>query len=181
MSIAVADRREALAELEAGQVDVAICPGLETDARFNCIPLFEDELVFAMAPSHPWAANPPATLAAIGAEPLLTFRRNTYSWQLLMNHFAAHRIQPTIALDCDSMTTIREMARLGMGVAILARWAISTDVATGQLVWAPMAPRPVVRKWAAFSLASRRLSLDQSVLIEQLQRCPANSTKLNIC
>lgn len=170
VSIGVADRRESLVELGAGRVDVAVCPGSEPDERFDRIALFNDELVFAMAPTHPWASAPPTDPAAIGAEPLLTYRRHTYTWQLIQNHFTTDGIHPTIALDCDSVVTIREMARLGMGVAILARWAIASEVAAGQLACAPLGVRPLVRKWAAFTLRTRRLSLAQTLFIEQLRR-----------
>jgi len=170
ISISVADRRESLAELGAGRVDVAVCPGSEPDERFDRFPLFNDELVFVMAPSHPWASSPPTDPAVIGAEPLLTYRRHTYTSQLIQSHFTSVGIHPTIALDCDSVVTIREMARLGMGVAVLARWAIASEVAAGHLAWAPLGLRPLVRKWAAFSLRTRRLSLAQTLFIEQLRR-----------
>lgn len=169
ISISVADRRESLIELGEGRVDVAVCPGVEPDERFDRIPLFQDEMVFVMSPVHPWATRPPVDPAVIGVEPLLTYRRNTYTWQLIQSHLAAEGIQPTVALDCDSVITIREMARLGMGVAVLARWAVASEVASGILAWAPLGRRPLFRKWAAFTLRTRRLSLAQTLFIENLR------------
>lgn len=169
ISISVADRRESLIELAEGRVDVAVCPGVEPDERFDRIPLFQDEMVFVMSPVHPWATHPPVDPAVIGAEPLLTYRRNTYTWQLIHGHLAAEGIQPTVALDCDSVITIREMARLGMGVAVVARWAVASEVAAGILAWAPLGRRPLFRRWAAFTLRTRRLSLAQTLFIENLR------------
>jgi len=170
ISIAIADRKEALDELATGHVDLAICPGSESDERFERTPVFNDELVFVMAPSHRWASKPPVAPAEIGSEPLLTYRRNTLTWIMIHHHFSLDGIQPTIAVDCDSVATIRELARIGMGVGILARWSVDSDVAQGTLACARLGRRPLIRKWAAFSLRSRRPSLVQTLFLEQLRQ-----------
>ena len=169
ISIAIADRKEALDELASGHVDLAVCPGSETDERFERTAVFNDDLVFVMAPSHRWASKPPLAPAEIGAEPLLTYRRNTLTWAMIHHHFSLDGIQPTIAVDCDSVATIRELARIGMGVGILARWSAETDISSGALACARLGRRPLIRKWAAFSLRSRRPSLVQTVFLEQLR------------
>lgn len=170
VTLTAADRHEALAELLAGRVDLSVVLGTEPDERFEYHPLFEDELSFVTPLDHPWASVHPTDPAAIGSQPLLTYRRQSYTWHLINDYFAADGIQPTVIIECDSYTAIRRMVALGMGVGILARWVAATDLAGDRLTCVPLGPRRLTRRWGTLSLRTKRLSLPQTLFIEHTRR-----------
>jgi len=172
--VSVLDRNEAIQALLTGTVDLAIVPGAEPDDRFECHPLFTDELGFVMLPGHPWAARPPSDPAAIGTEPMITYCKSSYSREVINRCFAEAGIRLTVVAECDSTTAVRGMVRLGMGVGILARWVVAADTAEGNLAWIPAVPRSIPRRWGALSLRSKRMTLSQSLLLQEAGRYAAS-------
>lgn len=171
-SIAVesVDRSGAIDAVLEGRVDLAVVAGPEPDERFEYHALFSDELVFVMPPSHPWARGIPTEPADLAAEPIIAFPRRTYTWNLILHHFRPDRVEPSLLVECNSITAIRSMVRLGMGVAIVARWVVAEDVLRGALVSRQLGRRPLFRRWGTLSLRTKRLALPQVMLIEAVRR-----------
>lgn len=169
ISVAAADRPEAIAELIAGRADLAVVVGGGPDQRFEFHPLFHDELSFVLPPTHPWAQSPPSSPSAVGSEPLLTYRPQSYTRSLINDYFASLGIEPTVIVGCDSLAALREMVQLGMGVGVFAHWMVAKEIASGRLIRRPLGERPLIRRWGVLTLRKRPLSLAQTRLLESLR------------
>jgi len=170
IALVASDKYLAIEHLLSGYVDMAVITGSEPDERFDSQPLFCDELSFVMLPSHPWAHGIPTDAAALSAEPIITFPRNSHSWNLVVHHFRRDRVEPALLVECNSVAGIRRMVRIGMGVGIMASWTVSEEVSRGELVCHTLGGRPLRRRWTALSLRSKQLSLPQLLLISEIRR-----------
>jgi LysR family transcriptional regulator, regulator for metE and metH len=133
------------------QLDVAIVSSTPRNHRLEFYPLFEDELVVVVAPDHPLAANHHITAAELADEQLLTYSTlddNTVYQQLLRPRGLTPRSTTQVRLT-EAMV---ELVRAGMGVAVLARWAVAREIDDGSLIAVPLTSRGFQRRWQAVTL-----------------------------
>jgi len=124
-------------------------------------PIFKDELMYVFAPTHPWAAGRPITRDEIRAQQFIDYQRHSVSSQLLDDYFRELEIAPNTTMEVASTAAIIELVKLNLGVAILAPWAINGDLTHDALKMRPLGSKPLWRKWAVISLASRKMTLTE--------------------
>ncbi len=124
--------REALLDaVRGGEVDLAVVPG--GGGEF----WREDALVLVAAPG----------LKAKGA-PFVTFPRGASTRELLDRHFP----EAEVVMELSSIAAVKGHVRAGVGVALLSRFAVESDLAQGRLVEVAHPKTPVAR---TLSLAHR--------------------------
>jgi LysR family transcriptional regulator for metE and metH len=139
---------EALLE---GELDVAIVSSAPRDHRLELRPLFDDELVVVVGPDHRLAASHHVTPAELADEHLLTYSAlddNTVYQHLLRPRGLTPRSTTQVKLT-EAMV---ELVRAGMGVAVLARWAVAREIDNGSLIAIPLTSRGFQRRWQAATL-----------------------------
>lgn len=104
---------EALASLDAGEIDLAIVPADRGD------PWFVDELVLVAAPG----TDPKGA-------PFVTFRTGASSRAELDRAFPSAEI----AMELGSIAAVKGHVRSGVGIALVSKHAVKTDVQLGRLV-----------------------------------------------
>jgi len=153
------DTSELIDLLDRTEIDLAIGIGGRGPSwvRFN--PLFEDEMVYVVSPSHPWASLSEIPLTEVEKESFLVYGRSSETYRLLKNSFekAGARIRPSLSLG--DMGAIKEMAKVGIGVAIIARWIAQKEIDAGELVAVPLGSVKLTRDWGAFCHESRQLNM----------------------
>jgi LysR family transcriptional regulator for metE and metH len=165
-----ADRDDALEHLLDGRIELTLTTGSEPDERFECHPLFYDELGFVMPPDHAWASALPVLPGDITAEPMIAAPRDSHTLNLVLHHLRPDQIEPNILIESDSIPAIRDMILRGMGVGILPKWCIAPELARGELVFQTLGKRPLLRKWSALSLRAKKLSLPQNILVTEVRK-----------
>lgn len=151
--------------LRSGQVDVALMLRTETDRDLEFVPLFEDELSFVVSPQHAWNQNGLVRPEQISTETLILYNKASFTFRLLMDYFRAEGTTPSDYIELGSMEAIKELAKTGVGVGIVARWVARTEIANGSLVSLPLGPNPLKREWGAAYLKGRRLALGEETFI----------------
>ena len=134
-----------------GELDVAIVSSALRNPRLEFRPLFDDELVVVVAPDHRLAANHHITAAELADEHLLTYStldENAIYQQLLRPRGLTPRSTTQVRLT-EAMV---ELVRAGMGVAVLARWAVAREIDDGSLIAVPLTSRGFQRSWQAATL-----------------------------
>lgn len=144
--------------LDGSKLDVAL--GVEsrlpTWCRFR--PLFEDELVFVVAADHPWAELEEIPLGELSDEAFLVYARASETYRLIRNHFEGAGVRFRATLSLGDMGAIKEMAKIGIGVGIVAPWVVSAELGSGDLVALPIRKAPLSRVWGVFTHESKELS-----------------------
>jgi LysR family transcriptional regulator, low CO2-responsive transcriptional regulator len=154
------DQPRQLELLRSNQVDIALL--LEptealTDLEFR--PLFNDELMFLVAPMHPWALRGQAKKEEIYAEPLVLYNKTSYTFRLVDDYFREDGITLNNFIELGSMEAIKELVKIGLGAGVLAPWIARQELTKGELVSLPLGRRKLKRTWGVAFLKGRRLPL----------------------
>ena len=139
-----------IAHLINGTLDVAIVSDPVKDRRVVASKLFEDEMVAIVAPSHPLAARPYLRPEDFANETLLTYspkEESTVYQRLLVPCGVTPQVQQVQITEA-----IIELVKAGMGVAVLAWWAVEPAVRSGALRAVPMTRKGCRRTWSAATL-----------------------------
>ncbi len=153
------DTSELIESLDRSEIDLILgMAGREPSwARFD--PIFEDELVFVVAPTHPWAEAGSVAAEEVGKESFLVYKRNSETYRFLKRSFeeAGVRLRPSLSLG--DMGAIKEMAKVGVGVGIVAPWVVADEVAKGELVALPLGIASRRRAWGLLCHEGRQLNM----------------------
>lgn len=134
--------------LERGDIDVAL---LTTSAVPRGLlgerPAFSDEVLFLVAASHPLAARRVLRPADLKQHPLLTGRTPPAAQQWFLTRVFG-RQRPPLRVEVLPITeAVVEMARAGLGVAVLSEWIAQPHLGQGGLVPLRLATGPLQRPW----------------------------------
>jgi LysR family transcriptional regulator for metE and metH len=134
-----------------GQLDLALVSSPVRDRRVMIRPLFDDEFVAVVAPQHPFATRPFVEARDFATETLLTYspkEDSTVYQRLLMPSGVA----PANVLQVQITEAIVELAKAGMGVGVLSRWAVAPHVRVGTLRAVPITRQGFKRVWSVATL-----------------------------
>lgn len=160
------DTASLLGMLDEAHLDLAlgiVCP-LPPWAQVR--ELFEDELVFVVSPDHPWAALKRIPEEELSKESFLVYARKSETYRLTRAHFEHEGVRFRANLCLGDMVAIKEMAKLGIGVGIVAPWVARDELAEGSLVALPICREPLTRKWGVFHHAPKEFSEIEQAFLE---------------
>ena len=147
ISLAIDHTRDPVAGLVAGDVDVALLTTAPVGDGIVERPLFSDEIVFVMSPSHPLAAR-----ASLGPDDLrgttLLSGNTPEAERTWFTTRVFGRKRPKLEfLSLPLTEAIIDAARAGMGVAVLSEWIASTYLGGNDLVVKRFEHEPLRRPW----------------------------------
>lgn len=161
LRVETGDSQEMMEKLRANQLDLALALEPEEAGGLDCRPIFRDELMFVFSSSHPWAAGRPLAREELCTQPFILYHRSSRTMRLVDEFFRKLDLTPDTIMEIGSMTAIKELVKLNLGVTILAPWAVDKELAKGHLAMRPLGLAKLTRQWVILSLAGRRLSLPE--------------------
>jgi LysR family transcriptional regulator, regulator for metE and metH len=158
--------------LLAGKLDVAILSCSPKGKGLVLTPICEDELVVVMAPDHPLTRAKFIRPRDFATETVIIYPPREDS-TLLKKYLVPAGIEPKEVLEIPLTEAMIEMAASGLGVALLARWAVSPQVKSGRLIARPFMRHGLRRTWYAATLRDQPASPYLNEFVELLgQPCP---------
>jgi LysR family transcriptional regulator for metE and metH len=155
--------------LLAGEIDLAVLTASVDDPRLLVRPLFEDEMLAVVTPSHPLAARGHIEPADLAAEHLIVYkteRRDSYVFSRILDPAG---IEPARVSKVPLTEAILEMVKAGLGVAVMARWAIAPALESGAVRALRISRRGEIRRWSAATLRDRPEPRWQADFVELLR------------
>jgi len=143
---------EALLE---GQIDLAVVTSEVDDKRLQSMPLFEDELVAVVAPTHPFAKRASIEPIDFAEEHLIIYTADRHDSYTFTRILAPAAVEPARVSQVPLTEAILELVKAGLGVSVMARWAIEPALKTGAVKGVKIGKRGVYRSWAAVTLRDR--------------------------
>lgn len=122
------------AMLQHNQLDIAfILDEAIVDDDLITIPLFKEPVILLASPRHPLAAK-----AAVGPRDLdgeaFILTETGCSWRTRLEEImAAHKVRPFPAMEVSNVEIIKRFARDNLGLTILSRFAVTEEIASGEL------------------------------------------------
>src|SRR5688572_1441890 len=143
---------EALLE---GQIDLAVVTSEVDDKRLSAVALFEDELVAVVAPSHPFAKRAHIEAEDFAEEHLIIYKADRHDSYTFNRILAPAGVEPARVSQVPLTEAILELVKAGLGVSVIARWAIEPAIKSGAVKAIRIGKRGVYRAWTAVTLRDR--------------------------
>ncbi|WP_394828282.1 LysR family transcriptional regulator [Pendulispora albinea] len=147
LALEVEHTDDPVAALEAGKIDMALLTTKAVPRGLEERPLFSDEIVFMMGASHPLAGRKAITPRDLRTTPLLTGNTPPEEKQWFLTRVFG-RARPQLRFERIPLTeAIVDVARAGLGIAVLSEWIASPHLVKGDLVTKRLASGPLLRPW----------------------------------
>lgn len=121
--------------------------------------IFSDKMIFVVPPMHPWAETGRVNPDDIEKVQFIIYARATETHRLVEEHFEKLGIRPRPPLVLGDMEAIKGMAKIGLGVGIVAPWVAKREFDEGSLIPIPVGGEAIEREWGLFFKSDRILSL----------------------
>jgi DNA-binding transcriptional LysR family regulator len=160
--------------IRANVVDMAFTLQPREDDQIAFEPLFTDELMFAVAPEHPWAQSGHVVRAEIPKQSYALQRKNTQTFRVIEDYFHEEEMVLNTVIEAGSVEAIKELVKFGLGVGILAPWTARREAQEGSLILLPLGRRKLKRTWGLVHWRGRRLSLAEETFLSLCKAATAS-------
>lgn len=156
----------ALAEAVREQrIDIALALRPQREPALEFQPLFDDELMFIVAPQHSWVEAGGVARPEIARQNFILYSRASQTSRAVESFFREEGITLNATMELGSIETIKQLVKLNLGVSVLATWIARAELKEGSLVAMPLGRRKLRREWGFLYLRGKNLSLVESEFV----------------
>ncbi len=151
VTLYTANSGSVIAMVRAHEIDLGFveCPEIPSDVSSARIGI--DQMVLAVAPTHPWAQRQQVSLAEIATVPLVCREEGSGTRaafeQAVLRVTGAPAVAPAMVFATEA--AVRSAVVYDVAPAVLSRLTITDDIELGRIVAVPIGPEPVRRPLAA--------------------------------
>lgn len=168
IAVSLEDSPGAVVEVEEGRADLAIVIDGNVPSGLKTHALFKDELRLLYSPQHRWAEKKQLAVADLKEQHYLLYKRHSETFRRTEEFFLHNGVRLTSYVEIPSFEIMKQLARLGMGVAVMAPWVARKELAEGSLV-GHVTPRfKIARQWVVIHQGAREIR-------------PAEQTFIGLC
>jgi len=153
-----------------GTLDLALIYTKVSDRRIRQEPLFDDEMVLITSPDHRLAEHEFVSPDVMADEHLLLYSSASRHSVVFQDILEPAGIQPKHITRIQLTEAIIELVAAGMGVAVLAKWAVAPAVQSGAVRMLRLGKKGFARTWYAATRSGDVTPAYQFDLIELLRR-----------
>lgn len=153
IQIVVEATRRPVRALYEGKIDVAIVSSPERDKRLDYLPLFRDELMLVAAAGCPLASRDYVRPKDFADQTLFLIAPESES-DVYNRVLAPAGVRPRQTYEVPLTEAVVEMVAAGLGVAVLAGWAVAAYEQSGRVVARRVTRTGLFRDWNAAVLHS---------------------------
>ena len=151
-----------------GTLDIALSSEKAEDPNLTWHPLFEDELLAVVSPSHPLALRKRLMPKDLENENFLKYDVPDAHSDIINNYFKPNDVKPKKIIHLRLTEAIIEMVKAEMGISILAKWSVQQYLDRGELAGIPVA-KLGKRIWYAVTLKNLKQPRYLTAFIESLK------------
>jgi LysR family transcriptional regulator for metE and metH len=134
-----------------GEIDLALVSSPVRNGKLFYKPLFEDELAVIVSNDHPLASRPFVRAEDFAAEHLIIYSAPEGN-RAVQEVLVPAGVTPRKVSNVQLTEAIVEMVKAGVGIGILAKWAVSPQIAAGTIRALPLTGKGLHRRWCAATL-----------------------------
>src|SRR5581483_5773725 len=114
-----------------------------TDPDLYCVPIREEELVIIAHPKHKICARSTVTINDLAKETLILTEDGCTYRAMLLRALQQNGISYQLSFECGSLEAIKQCVIYSLGIALLPRMTVNSEVEQGQVIAMPFAcPHP---------------------------------------
>lgn len=149
VQIVVQATRRPVAALLEGKIDLAIVSSKVRDSRLSVEPLFEDELVAVVSPTHRFSARSYLRAEDFSEENLFTYNLPVSENAVYQKFLVPRMVKPRVVSPIELTEAIIELVKANLGIAVLARWAVKPQLEKNDLIALRLGKKGLLRTWRA--------------------------------
>jgi len=153
--VAAEATRRPLEHLLEERLDLAIVSQRVRNRRVLFEPLFSDELAVILPPGHALARRRFIRAEDFAAENLFLYDVDKENSTLFQEVLFPARVSPKSFARVQLTEAILEMVRAGLGITVMARWAVDPYLKSGALVARRLTQKGLPRQWYAATLRAK--------------------------
>jgi DNA-binding transcriptional LysR family regulator len=140
-----------------GEIDLGIVALPRARPPLEVIPLRGDELVLALSPDDPLARGRRPSLRDLAERPFLAFERDIPTRRLIDARLRREGVTLKPVMELDNIETIKRSVEAGLGLSLLPRPALTSEVRARTLVARVPREGPIPRSIGALRHRRREL------------------------
>jgi LysR family transcriptional regulator for metE and metH len=138
-----------------GELDLAILTNDVSDRRLRLRRLFIDEMVVLVSRRHAWASREWVSPRQMATEHLLLYSSSPEESFVLQRVLAPAGLTPARLSFIMLTEAMIEMAKAGLGVAVLPRWSTQPAITNRSVAALSITRRGIRRSWTAATLKAQ--------------------------
>ncbi|MEE8311395.1 MAG: LysR family transcriptional regulator [Candidatus Binatia bacterium] len=130
-----------------GTVDVGLLVLPITTGGLMTTELGRDELVAIAPRGHRWESLERVRARDFSDEQVVVYNRSSRTFRILERFLLEDGVFPKFAMEISDLEAVKKMVEVGLGVSVVAAWAVRREIDDGTLISRPLAPRGLYRTW----------------------------------
>ncbi|HEY5743256.1 MAG TPA: LysR family transcriptional regulator [Terrimicrobiaceae bacterium] len=163
--VSLEDSPMAVRKVEEGRADLALVVEDKLPAGLKAHPLFRDRLFMTFSPLHSWAEKNALTTADLKKEHFLLYHRNSITFRRAEDFFLRSGVGLSSYVEIPSFEIMKQLAKLGLGVALMAPWVAEKELAEGSLIMRATPRSKIIRHWVIVHQGNRDLRKPEQTFI----------------
>jgi DNA-binding transcriptional LysR family regulator len=166
LSVVEAGSHQLVPQVASGEVDLALVVLPVTEPLVTTTPLFDDPLVLAVGPGHPFAGRRRVQVRDLDGLDLVMFREGYDLRAVTLDACRVAGVVPHLVSEGGEMAGVLSFVAAGLGAAVVPAIALPDD---GSLVGVPFAAPTLQRTVALAQRGDRALARPARALADQLR------------
>jgi LysR family transcriptional regulator for metE and metH len=137
-----------------GKIDLALVWAPVRNRKIAYTPMLRDEMAVLVPAGHRWAAKACVTAEDFAGEDLIVYPPREES-SVLLQFLKPAGVTPRRIREVALTEAIVSLVKAGMGVAVLTRWAVAPQLASGELQAVKLTREGFYREWSVAQLKSK--------------------------
>lgn len=169
-SVRVVNRAEAINRLQDNSDDLTIMGMVPDDKPFASLPFLDNELVPILPANHPLLLQKKVSLQDFLEAGLLIREAGSGSRLALELHCQQQRLQLSPVMQLGSNDAVKHAVLAGLGVAVLPKLSVLSELALGRLAIAQIAGFPLRRSWCVVYPKAKNPTPAMKAFIDYMQK-----------
>lgn len=134
VTIRCGDSSEIIEMVVSGKIELGIVGSRVKRRGVRSEEIAKDELVVICPPGHPWAKRRQVEPAELAKEPFVTREQGSGTRETMERQLAEAGVGPLqVSVEVGSTEEVKESVKAGLGISIVSRRAIGTELGAGAL------------------------------------------------
>lgn len=157
-------------QVMARETELGVISFTPADDSVYSLPVFTDELVLVLAPSHRLATKKNVSITELGTEIFIAHNAVSPYRQRVIETFEKYRVPLNIAVELPSLEAIKLLVERGTGVALVPRLTAESEISSGALIAVSVPEMRLERKLNIIYRSNAALSHAAAAFLEMCKQ-----------